>query len=281
MLTLRPNIISTSAIAATTLSALFGFPLIAKSQIQYSPLTIQLNAEQGQAKGIIELTNRGQTPFRGRVSAEYFTYDKTGFVSVKSGPQDLTPYLTFSPNELVIQPGQTRRIRFISQFLPSTPQGEYRSVLFTEGLEEIQQKGQYNVGIKPRFGITVYVRQGETSQNLVVKSASFDPQIKQIELLVNNTGTATAISHVVWSVEKEKGKSVTGETKDFTVITQGERNILIDSFAGNSKIVPGTYKLTGKLLWGDKENPQSVPFDLNLTISPEQASAANKPSSSR
>ena len=99
--------------------------------------------------------------------------------------------------------------------------------------------------------------------------------------MVNNTGNATAISNVSWSVEKEKGKIVTGKTKDFTVIAQGERNILIDSFEGNPKIMSGTYKLTGKLLWGNKENPQSFPFDLNVSISPEQASAANKPSSSR
>lgn len=104
------------------LSSIVFIPQTAQAQIRYSPLIIESTAEQGQARGIIEITNGGNQPFRGRIYAEPFTYNRDGFVSEKSNSQDLTPFLTFSPREVVIAPGQTRRIRLVSQFLPSTQQ---------------------------------------------------------------------------------------------------------------------------------------------------------------
>ncbi len=248
---------------------------IAQAQIRYSPLIIETNAEQGQARGIIEITNAGKETFRGRIYAEPFTYNRNGFIPEKSTPQDLTPFLTFSPREVVIEPGQTRRIRLVSQFLPSTPTGEYRAVIFTEGLEEVQTQGQYTVGIKPRFGITMYVRQGNVSPNLTVQSASFNPETKQITLLVSNKGTASIFPNTVWTLKQGSNTVATGESKDYTVIAGGERNIAIDFIGKDKKVVAGEYELTGDLVWGDREKPQKVPFNVKLTISPTTANAAN------
>ncbi|TAF09609.1 MAG: P pilus assembly protein, chaperone PapD [Nostocales cyanobacterium] len=253
------------------LSSIAFLPEIAQAQIRYSPLIIEANAEQGQARGIIEITNGGNQPFRGRIYAEPFTYNRDGFVSEKSNPQDLTPFLTFSPREVVIAPGQTRRIRLVSQFLPSTSTGEYRAVIFTEGLEEVQTQGQYSAGVKPRFGITMYVRQGQTAPNLTVQSASFNPQSKQIFLLVTNKGNASIFPNAIWTLKKGGTTVATGETKDFTVIAGGERNILINFLGQDKTVVAGEYQLTGDLVWGDKEKPEKLPFNLKLTISPEAA----------
>jgi hypothetical protein len=263
-------------ISTLALSSIAFIPQIAQAQIRYSPLIIEANAEQGQARGIIEITNGGKEPFRGRIYAEPFTYNLDGFVAEKSNPQDLTPFLTFSPREVVIAPGQTRRIRLVSQFLPSTSSGEYRAVIFTEGLEEVQTQGQYTVGIKPRFGITMYVRQGQTAANLVVQSATFNPQTKQIELLLANKGNASIFPNAVWTLKQGGTTVATGDSKDFTVIAGGERNILINYLERDKKVVSGEYQLTGDLLWGDREKPQKLPFSLNVKISPEQATTANK-----
>ncbi|QSJ16373.1 P pilus assembly protein, chaperone PapD [Nostoc sp. UHCC 0702] len=258
------------------ISSIAFIPKIAQAQIRYSPLIIESTAEQGQARGILEITNGGNQPFRGRIYAEPFTYNRDGFVSEKSNPQDLTPFLTFSPREVVIAPGQTRRIRLVSQFLPSTPSGEYRAVIFTEGLEEVQTQGQYTVGIKPRFGITMYVRQGQTAPNLTVQSASFNPQSKQIVLLVNNKGNASTFPNAIWTL-KQGGTTVgTGDSKNFTIIAGQERNILINYLQKDKKVAAGEYQLTGDLVWGDGEKPQNLPFNLKITITPEQAASANK-----
>ncbi len=46
-----------------------------------------------------------------------FTYSKNGFKELESSPNDLTPYLIFSPRELEIQPGKKRRIRVLTRLL--------------------------------------------------------------------------------------------------------------------------------------------------------------------
>ncbi|WP_414755142.1 P pilus assembly protein, chaperone PapD [Anabaena sp. CCY 9910] len=257
------------------LSSIPFLPEIAQAQIRYSPLIIEANAQQGQARGIIEVTNGGKQPFRGRIYAEAFTYNRNGFVPEKSNPQDLTPFLTFSPRELVIEPGQTRRIRLVSQFLPSTPTGEYRAVIFTEGLEEVQTQGQYTVGIKPRFGITMYVRQGNVSPNLTIQSASFNPQTKKITLLLNNKGTASIFPNTIWTLKQGTNTVATGESKDYTVIAGGERDVALDFAENGKKVVAGEYELTGNLVWGDREKPQKLPFNFRIKISPEAANTAN------
>lgn len=266
-----------SLVSIFSLANIVVFPNFAQAQIRYSPLIIEQTAdEQGKARGIIELTNNSQEEFRARVYSEPFTYNKQGFTTLESDDQDLTPYLTFSPRELIIQPGQTRRIRFTSQFLPSTPSGEYRAVLFTETLEQIQQQGQFSLGIKPRFGITVYVRQGETKPNIIAENVSFNPDSKQIELLAKNTGNATTFVNTFWTLSQSGKKISEGETKDFTIIEEGERNILINFLKPDEKVNPGDYQLTGKMQWGNKENPVIIPLDIKVTISPEQAKKANE-----
>ena len=120
-----------------TLSALCIFPEIVKAQIKISPLVIEREARKGTARGVINLTNTSNETFRARIYALPFTYNQNGFEELESSPQDLSPFLSFSPRELVIQPGQTRQIRAISRFLPSSAKGEYRAVIFTEDLKEL------------------------------------------------------------------------------------------------------------------------------------------------
>ncbi|MBE9252017.1 P pilus assembly protein, chaperone PapD [Dolichospermum sp. LEGE 00240] len=259
------------------LSSIAFLPEIAQAQIRNSPEIIETNAEQGQARGIIEITNGGNKPFRGRIYAGPFTYNRDGLVVEKSNPQDLTPFLTFSPREVVIEPGQTRRIRLVSQFLPSTPSGEYRAVIFTESLEEVQTQGQSTVGIKPRLATTtMYVRQGNTAPNLILESVSFQPENKKIELLVSNKGNASAFPKAIWTLKQGGTTVATGDSKDFAVIAGQNRNILINFPEKDQKVVPGEYQLTGNLVWGNQEKPDKLPFNLNLKISPEAANTANK-----
>jgi len=264
MIKLKEKIIY--AATSLTLSALCLFPGIAQAQIKISPLTIETKAERGQATGVIEITNTSNKTFRARVYPAPFTYNENGFEELESSPQDLTPFLTFSPRELVIEPGQTRRIRLASRFLPSTETGEYRAVIYTEDLEAIPvQTGNVTMGIKPRLGVTVFVRNGDVAANLVVESASYDPETNQIILQVENSGNATALPKIPWSLTNSGGEVASGNNQPVTVIAGGKRNISIE-YSGENPIPPGEYQLTGELVWGDAKNPNQLPFDLNLTI---------------
>lgn len=264
-----------SYLSGSILSTLVLFTGIAQAQVKVSPIVIEAEAKKGQARGIVQLTNTGDKVYRARVYTQPFTYTQNGFKAVESSPNDLTPYLIFSPRELVIQPGQTRQIRMNSRLLPSMKHGEYRAVIFTESLDEIKQQEGKTVSIKPRFGIPVYVRHGKTSSNLTVKSASFNPQNKNIQILVSNTGNASARPQAEWTLKQEETKVGTGELNNTTVIAEGERYILIPFPNADKQVSVGNYQVSGNLIGSDKKT--KLPFQVDFTISPEQAAIANKP----
>ena len=251
-----------------TLSALCIFPEIVQAQIKISPLVIEKEARQGKAQGVINITNTSNETFRARVYTLPFTYNQNGFEELKSSPQDLSPFLTFSPRELVIQPGQTRQIRAISRFLPSSAKGEYRAVIFTEDLEEIKTtNGQQTVGVTPRMGVTFYVRNGDVVPDLKVESASYNPKTKKITLQVKNGGNATARPKINWNLQNSAGKVTDGRESAYTVIAGGERNIQIDLSQNETEIAARNYKLTGELTWREGNKDKSLPFNVDVNIS--------------
>ncbi|MFM6251233.1 MAG: P pilus assembly protein, chaperone PapD, partial [Dolichospermum sp.] len=195
-----------------------------------------------------------------------------GLQVLKTSPNDLTPYLTFSPRELVIAPGQKRSIRFNARLLPSLPQGEYRAMF---SVEELQDNFQDNnstqanqVSIAVNIAATIYVINGDFVPQLAVKKAFYDGQKKQIRLLVNNTGEATTRAKTEWNLSQD-GKTVnSGKVEETTIIAKGERYIQISYPPQGKTLTPGNYQLSGKLSW-DGKKVENLPFNLNFTVFPE------------
>ncbi|PAX45757.1 P pilus assembly protein, chaperone PapD, partial [Brunnivagina elsteri CCALA 953] len=96
---------STLSFCTGLLSTVILWAGTAQAQVSLSPMIIEAQSSRGQAKGIINITNNSDETFRARVYAESFTYDKEkGFQTIPSSPNDLKPYLQFSPRELVVPP---------------------------------------------------------------------------------------------------------------------------------------------------------------------------------
>lgn len=247
-------------------------PEIAQAQIKMHPLVIEKDAKQGQAQGIINVTNTGSKIFRARVYSSPFTYKQNGFENLKASPHDLTPYLIFSPRELVVEPGQTRQIRMNTRLLPSMKEGEYRAVIFTENLQAVENNGSgMSIGVVPRIGATFFVRHGEASPNLVVQNATYNPKTKRIILLVKNTGNASVRPETNWTLNNADREIVKGEAGKTTVIAEGERNIQIDLSKNQEKVAVGNYKLTGELIWKEGKKDKSLPFNVDVNISDKVA----------
>lgn len=264
-------------LAAASLSAgIFGTG-VAQAQVQISPMVIEAQINQGQAEGVINVKNMTNEPFRARVYVQPFTYHKdTGFQSLPSSPTDLTPYLQFSPGELTIAPGTTRRIRLITHLPPNLPDGEYRVVIFTENLKEIHSKDINGnaISIRGKVGSTFYVRKGNLSPHLVVDSVQLNTAINKLQLLVKNPGNASVLPTANWNL-KRKGKIIrSGQVPPTAIVAQGDRNFFLN-LAGKDQpeIIPGEYELTGELVWTEKSQEKIVPFNLNLSI-PQTAAAA-------
>ncbi|MDB9458751.1 P pilus assembly protein, chaperone PapD [Dolichospermum circinale CS-545/17] len=255
-------------------------PMVAYGQLSVSPLTIQRKAESGQARGVINISNNSNKPYRARVLLSPFTYNREGLQVLQSSPNDLTPYLTFSPRELVIAPGQQRSIRFNTRLLPSLPQGEYRSLFSVEELEDNSSNSGANTGnqvsIAVNIAATIYVINGDFVPKLGIEKVVYDGHKKQIRLLVNNTGEATTRAKTEWNLSQD-GKTVnSGKVEETTIIAKGERYIQISYPLQGKTLTPGNYQLSGKLSWNAK-NAENLPFNLNLTVSPADINPGKKP----
>ena len=247
----------------------------AKADITISPLVIETAAKQGQAQGNITVTNGDTKSFRSRVYTEPFTYDlETGFKLLDSSPFDLTPYLQFSPRELEVPGTDNRRIRFVARFPPSLPDGEYRTMLFTENLEATFQEEQnsskgaiFRTAIVPRIGVAVYIRKGNISHNLTAVNARFDSKSQQLQLLVKNSGKASVITQGEWTIKKENKQIYNGRGIDTTVIAEGERYLTVDysNAAKKIQLEPGEYQLSGNLGWGVNQT-NKIPFSVKFIV---------------
>jgi hypothetical protein len=261
---------SIKLIGLTLLAANIGVGSV-QAQVSISPMVIEAEANRNLAQGLITITNITTQSFRARVYAQPFTYNRnTGFQALKSSPTDLTPYLQFSPNELVVAPGATRRIRLISQLPPNLPDGEYRVIVFTENLEETKtiDKNGYGLNIRTKIGSVFYVRKGKLAPNPVANSANFDKKNNLVQLLISNKGKASVLPVASW-VLKHNGKEVAnGETRPTGIDAEGDRyfTLSLDTATKRLKLEPGGYELTGTLSWGSEPNKSSVPFKLNLTV---------------
>ncbi|OBQ26118.1 MAG: hypothetical protein AN481_06980 [Aphanizomenon flos-aquae LD13] len=251
-------------------------PMIAYGQLSVSPLTIQRQAESGQARGVINISNNSNKPYRARVSLSPFTYNQEGLQVLQSSPNDLTPYLTFSPRELVIESGQQRSIRFNARLLPSLPQGEYRAMFSVEELQDNSSTETNQVSVVVNIAATIYVINGDFVPKVGVEKAFYDGQKKQIRLLVNNTGEATARVKNEWNLSQD-GKTVdSGKVEETTIIAKGNRYVEISYPPQGKTLTPGNYQLSGKLSWNAKK-AENLPFNLNFTVSPADINPQKKP----
>ena len=241
------------------------FPNSAQAQVQVSPLLISTETKQGKAAGVITLTNSGNQEVRMRLEAQAFTYGLNGFQTLESSENDLSPYIRLSPKEVVLQPGETRRIRFLSLLLPSMELAEYRAVIFSQPLKE---KVTIGLNINARIGTVVYVRHGKSIEKLTPVETSYDTQKKELKLLVKNEGNVTVRPKGKWSLTQGGKEVFQGQMSTITVIAEGGRNIPIRVKEGEEiKPIPsGDYQLTGELIWGNSANPTTVPFSLPVTI---------------
>ena len=253
---------------------------IAQAQsLRVSPLVIQSQTERGQARCLVEFTNMGKKAFRARIYAVPFTYGREGLERQKSSPTDLTPYLSFSPRELVLEPNQTRTVRLNARFLPSVPDGEYRVLMYADPLREIDPSNQTpTVSINTRLGITFYVLKGDLSPALQVESASYNPVKRQIKLLMSNGGLATVRPKVNWKLIQNSQEITKGSVDSTTIIAGGDRYLTIPYPPQGTKLESGKYQLSGQLDWSFPKTG-TLEFNIPLSISEQDVKTLNLPQS--
>ncbi len=251
------------------------------AQVGLSPLILQESAQRGQSSGFVNLINGGSEEQRVRLYAEPFTYAADGgLVTIESeaveveNAANLVPYLQFSPRELVLAPGQRRRVRYVVRFAPDLPEAEYRAVLFVEPLKATAS-GQQGVGIIARVGATLYVQNGDATAALEAASARWQGEKQQLQLQVQNSGGVMARPVGNWQLSLAGAEVAKGEVLSMTVLAGHERFIPLP-LENSDKLQPGEYQLTGVLGWQGQQQPFAVDVEIP-TVSASTRSAAQQP----
>jgi hypothetical protein len=236
-----------------------------KSSFSISPMVNILSLRNGQAKGVINITNQGQDPLRLRVYSENFTYDRSqGYTTTDNHPQSAINYLQFSPRELVVPPGVTRNVRVGTSIPGNVPDGEYRAAIFIEDLKEREissESGGQRVAVQTRVASVFYFNKGQTNSNLSMTSATWQQPKNELLLLLSNKGKKTSYPIISWRLEKD-GKVAT-QDKILGILLQSQTERELPIKLASAKLPPGNYTFAGEL---QEAGQKPVPFNLKVAI---------------
>jgi hypothetical protein len=242
-------------------------PALAQNfSISVSPMVTIQPIKGSQSRTSFSVTNSGTTPIRTRIYAEDFDYDRNeGYTKTGLHPNSASPYLQFSPKELVIAPGVTRDVRVSITIPPGQPDKEYRVAVFTEDLTEraiTPGKNKVVTIIRPQIASIFYISKGNLTPELSAIGAIWDPKTKKPRLLLKNKGKASAYPEVEWRL-KQGDKEIAG-SRIFGVVVQAERERLSDiNTLSQTPLKPGKYTLAGEV---DNKDGKKIPFSFSLTV---------------
>jgi P pilus assembly chaperone PapD len=236
-----------------------------KSSFSISPMVNILALRNGQAKGVINVTNQGQDPLRVRVYSENFTYDRSqGYTTTDNHPQSAVNYLQFSPRELVVPPGITRNVRVGTSLPGNLPDGEYRAAIFIEDLKEREissDSGGQRIAVQTRVASVFYFNKGQTTSELSIASATWRSPNRELLLLLSNKGKKTSYPIISWRLEKDGKVAIQDKILGILLQSQTERELTLK--LASAKLSPGNYTFIGEL---QEDSQKTVPFNLKVMI---------------
>lgn len=258
-------------------SLLSVFPVFSKTVnagMFLSPMYLKMESEQGQSKGVLQIGNTSAKPIRVRLSTTAFTYNKNGSFQRRSSSEqgkktlenDLTPYLRYSPQEMVIPGNSSRRVRLISLLPPSLPEGEYRTAIFAETLQEQTNDRGRKMGFNLSIGSALYVAKGDLEPAIDIVKTDFEPKDSKLKLLVANEGDATAKGEVTWTL-RQGDKEIASGSSGGSFLPNSQTSITLNRELGEKlDLATGSYQLEGEVVWSDSDEKQTSDFALELQL---------------
>jgi hypothetical protein len=242
-------------------------PAISQSiSITVSPLVTITKLQGSQARASFSVTNSGTVQLRARIYADDFDYDReTGFEKIAPHANSASPYLQFSPKEVVVPPGVTRTVRLNITIPPSKPDGEYRVSVFTQDLTErkITDGKTRNITIvRPQIASIFFITKGNGTPKLSGSSVSWNSGTQKPRLTLKNEGQASAYPEINWTLKQ--GNTEVASNKIQGMVLQASRERANDlNIPPQTKLALGNYMLVGEI---DNKDGKTVPFSLPLTV---------------
>jgi P pilus assembly chaperone PapD len=231
-----------------------------------SPMVTIKKLNNAQSRANFSIVNGGSAPLRIRVYTQDFEYDKEqGYMKISDHPNSASPYVIFSPKELVIPPGVTRDVRVSVTIPPSKMDGEYRVAILAQDLTErkvLNPDSKYNTIMRPQIASIFFISKGNISPELSAVNLGWNRVTSTPRLVIKNQGQASAYPEVKWQLKQ--GKTEIAEDKVLGVVLQAGRERAFDlNVPKGLKLTGGNYTLVGEI---DNKDGKIVPFSLNVTL---------------
>lgn len=172
-------------------------PAGAQMSLEVSPIRAEHQIEAGATEtNVIEVRNSGPKASRVKVYLQDWQMDRQGQVSFSrpgSSPVSLSSWLEINPTDFLVEPGQTKEVRYTLTVPAGAKTGGYRGAIILEGMPA--QPGPPTVkkmAVHGRFGVMVYETVGKPDIRARFSDFQVIPEKKQVKFVLTlaNAGTA-------------------------------------------------------------------------------------------
>lgn len=165
--------------------------------IDVSPVRFELQAEPGsEYTNAVQVQNNGAEPVRLRASVEDWHLDQEGtpiFEPAGSTLASASPWISFAPNDFLVEPGQTQVVRFTLLVPGKAVAHGYRTALLLESvpLNRAKSTGRF-MNVRGRVACMLYVTVGQPALSAEITSLSTVMRGDRCRLCmrIHNTGEA-------------------------------------------------------------------------------------------
>lgn len=214
------------------------YPFGVEANLAISSFYVQFDANSPKRTETVRVTNNSNAQKSYRIKLVNFKQNADGSYSEIESPLPknpfAAPYISFSPHETSLAPGQTQTVRLVRKPMAAAADGEYVSHLLIRELPDKVSKetqvdnGELNIDIKALYGVTipVIIDKGSLHSLGAIKEVSVDKSSAKpsVSVVVTRTGNRSFWGNLI----VKKGKKKIGRVNGFKIfMTTPERSIKI------------------------------------------------------
>lgn len=234
-----------------------------------SPPRFELRANPGErVRDVIEITNAGQLPARYHFKTADWALGADGQVSIleEIQPDSCRPWVAIERRTVEVPGGGRLRYRFEVAPPTGTPAGECRFAVLIEGDDPVVTSGEgFQLPVKGRIGIIVYVQIGDANAKLDVKEIGFtDLNGKRAPaLFVRNSGNAHGRLGGFLTGTDGQGRKLDFSPSSLPILPGETRAIALTAANERNEPIPTPFPVTirGTLEWTGGRLPFEHRFD--------------------
>lgn len=234
-----------------------------------SPPRFELRTAPGErVRDVIEITNAGQLPARYHFKTADWILSSDGQVSIleEIQPDSCRPWVAIERRTVEVPGGGRLRYRFEVSPPAGTRPGECRFAVLIEGDDPVVTSGEgFQLPVKGRIGIIVYVEVGDASPKLDIKDIGFtDVNGKRTPaLFVRNSGNAHGRLGGFLTGTDSEGRKLDFSPSSLPILPGETRAITLTAANDRNEAIPIPFPVTirGTLEWTGGRLPFEHRFD--------------------